>query len=102
MSQALDPQPGSRVVDMCAAPGGKATALAQLMGDTGTLVALERSANKVTSGLNCNRFHLSGANANPFWWGDSTRAGGVSTAALLCGGVRLSAVHASWCIVQPH
>lgn len=45
--QALDPQPGSRVVDMCAAPGGKATALAQLMGDSGTVVALERSANKV-------------------------------------------------------
>ena len=46
--QALDPQPGSRVVDLCAAPGGKATALAQLMGDRGTLVALERSANKVS------------------------------------------------------
>jgi 16S rRNA methyltransferase RsmB/F len=45
--QALDPQPGSRVVDLCAAPGGKATALAQLMGGRGTVVALERSGNKV-------------------------------------------------------
>lgn len=32
---------------MCAAPGGKTTALAQVMGDTGIIIALERSANKV-------------------------------------------------------
>ena len=31
----LAPTPGARVLDMCAAPGGKTTALAQLMGNQG-------------------------------------------------------------------
>ena len=44
---ALAPQPGSSVLDMCAAPGGKATMLAQLMGDKGSVVALDRSFAKV-------------------------------------------------------
>jgi 16S rRNA (cytosine967-C5)-methyltransferase len=34
-----NPQPGSVAVDCCAAPGGKATQLAELMGDRGTVVA---------------------------------------------------------------
>jgi 16S rRNA (cytosine967-C5)-methyltransferase len=37
----LSPQPGERVLDACAAPGGKATHLAELMGDKGEIVALE-------------------------------------------------------------
>lgn len=32
---------------MCAAPGGKTTALGQLMGDSGLIIALERSGSKV-------------------------------------------------------
>lgn len=43
----LGPAPGSRVLDMCAAPGGKTTAMAQLMGDRGEIVALDRSHSKV-------------------------------------------------------
>ena len=31
----LAPQPGARVLDMCAAPGGKTTAIAQLMCNEG-------------------------------------------------------------------
>ena len=42
----LAPAPGSRVLDMCAAPGGKATALAQLMGDRGEVVAFDRSHSR--------------------------------------------------------
>ncbi len=36
---AVDPQPGDRVLDMCAAPGGKATHLGELMNNTGEVIA---------------------------------------------------------------
>jgi 16S rRNA (cytosine967-C5)-methyltransferase len=36
---ALDPQPGERVLDVCAAPGGKAAHAACLVGETGVVVA---------------------------------------------------------------
>ena len=39
----LDPQPGERVLDACAAPGGKASHLAVLMQDQGEIVAVERA-----------------------------------------------------------
>lgn len=43
----VDPQPGERILDMCAAPGGKTTAIALLMQDRGEVIALDRSHNKV-------------------------------------------------------
>jgi 16S rRNA (cytosine967-C5)-methyltransferase len=42
VAPALDPQPCERVLDLCAAPGGKATHLAARMGDRGEVVAVER------------------------------------------------------------
>ena len=42
VARALAPRPGERVLDLCAAPGGKTTHLAALMGDEGELVAIER------------------------------------------------------------
>ncbi len=39
----LDPKPGERVLDLCAAPGGKSTHLAALMGDEGEVLAVERN-----------------------------------------------------------
>jgi 16S rRNA (cytosine967-C5)-methyltransferase len=42
VAPALDPQPGERILDLCAAPGGKTTHMAARMGDRGTIVSVER------------------------------------------------------------
>ncbi len=41
ISFVLDPQPGEKVLDACAAPGGKATHIAELMADKGEIAALD-------------------------------------------------------------
>jgi 16S rRNA (cytosine967-C5)-methyltransferase len=43
----LDPRSGQRLLDACAAPGGKSTHLAELMGDRGEVWALDRSAARL-------------------------------------------------------
>lgn len=56
----LDPHPGHRVLDVCAAPGGKTTHLAQLMGNQGTIVALDRQSDRLTRLVaNCRRLGVS-------------------------------------------
>jgi 16S rRNA (cytosine967-C5)-methyltransferase len=46
VARVLDPRPGERVLDLCAAPGGKSTHLAALMGGEGEVVAVERNARR--------------------------------------------------------
>jgi 16S rRNA (cytosine967-C5)-methyltransferase len=43
----LDPQPGERILDACAAPGGKATYIAQMIGSSGLVVARDISEDRL-------------------------------------------------------
>ena len=55
----LDPQPGERILDACAAPGGKSTHLAELIGDQGEVWAVDRSEGRLRRvGVNAARLGL--------------------------------------------
>jgi len=45
----LDPEPGERVWDACAAPGSKATQLAALMDDRGEVVATDNNLGRISA-----------------------------------------------------
>ncbi|XP_019828685.2 tRNA (cytosine(72)-C(5))-methyltransferase NSUN6 isoform X3 [Bos indicus] len=47
VSHVLDPQPGEKILDLCAAPGGKTTHIAALMHDQGEVIALDKISKKV-------------------------------------------------------
>jgi 16S rRNA (cytosine967-C5)-methyltransferase len=46
VARALGPRPGERILDLCAAPGGKTTHIAALMENRGEVVAVERNPRR--------------------------------------------------------
>lgn len=55
----LDPQPDETVIDACAAPGGKTTQIAELMGDRGSIWACDRYSSRLKKvQQNCDRIGL--------------------------------------------
>ena len=76
----LDPQPGERILDACAAPGGKSTHLAELIGDQGEVWAVDRSEG---------RLRRVGVNA--------ARLGLVSIHTLVADATELAAEKPEWC-----
>ena len=79
----LDVQPGDLILDACAAPGGKATHLAELMNDRGRIYAVDRSEPRLRL-LDANARRLGhkslmpvvGDLRNPSWL--QTRIGSVA------------------------
>jgi 16S rRNA (cytosine967-C5)-methyltransferase len=51
----LDPQPGEKILDLCAGSGGKATHLAQLMNNQGTILAVDLHPKKIEDLLENSR-----------------------------------------------
>ncbi len=47
--RALDPRPGQRVLDLCAAPGGKTARIALALANRGTVVANDRSVDRLAA-----------------------------------------------------
>jgi 16S rRNA (cytosine967-C5)-methyltransferase len=81
----LEAQPGQRILDACAAPGGKSTHLAELIGDQGEVWALDRSEARLRRlDRNAERLGLTSirslaldatalAEAKPHWGGSFDR-----------------------------
>lgn len=60
VARVLAPEPGDRVLDLCAAPGSKTTHMAALMADRGQILAVERHPGRAAAlEENCRRMHAS-------------------------------------------
>lgn len=64
VTRALNPAPGSFVLDVCGAPGGKATHMAELMGDRGRILVLDIYPHRLALVReNCARLGLKSVDA---------------------------------------
>ena len=59
----LDPRPGDKVLDMCAAPGGKTTQIADRIGNKGSVIANEVSDQRMKS-LHANIYRTGAFSVN--------------------------------------
>jgi 16S rRNA (cytosine967-C5)-methyltransferase len=78
VAHVVDVQPGERVLDLCAAPGGKTTLMADRAGDRALIVAADRSATRLDTIVATMHLHeldnikpvlLDAAEQLPFWNG---------------------------------
>ncbi len=77
----LDPQPGETIIDACAAPGGKTTHIAELMGDRGRILACDQTASRLRQleanikrlDLKAIEIHLGDSRDRPQWHGIADR-----------------------------
>jgi 16S rRNA (cytosine967-C5)-methyltransferase len=66
----LDPQPGETILDLCAAPGGKTTFIAELLGNRGRVLAVDKNREKIKLlRENCRRL---GIDSVSYFCGDAT------------------------------
>ncbi len=67
----LAPQPGQRVLDACAAPGGKTALLAQLMENTGEIIACDVAPGRLRRlEGNLHRLHVANTHIEQHDWAD--------------------------------
>ena len=72
----LDPQPGEKILDLCAAPGGKSTFIAQLMQNQGHLLAQDNDPVRLDRlRENCLRLGVTCLDAS--LWPEAPAAGAV-------------------------